>query len=474
MRNILVSATLASALSCASVPAPQPVTLPQADDPSIRAMAFSRDRATLWFAVGSERCEVRALAIDSKSERVAFPLDSCPTSITVLEDESLLLTDGARLGAWKRPDGSDVMPGSEIVAAAGASNYVTVRADKLVWKRGEIEKDLGPRDSVRGIRLLPVTGDLLAITRRAEGELIVRMTAAGANDVSPVFTAIDSFDVAPRGDEIVFSARRESGFDVAIASPDGTKLNWVAPDPADEVSVTWAPRGNKISYLMRGLDSTVVRTVHVPTAFQLTFDTPYMTVRGLAWESRAERFAMILDGPTASPHIDWIEYGGAKRETLVAPRYVVAREPEPMAFGSATALLLAPAAIRYGETLPLFVRLTDEPLSWSPDLRDLASLGGVILVVPPGAWGDGKRLTELLGALKWVDPGRIVVIDPAARLAAGSSGFTTGRTLLTLGTKQARGRFFSQRELPEGGSVVEAADWQGAMGYLRGEFKTKQ
>lgn len=474
MRNILVSTALACTLSCASGPAPQSVALPQPDDPPIRAMAFSRDRATLWFAVGSGRCDVRALAIEAKAQGIAFSLDFCPRSIMVLEDESLLLTDGTRFGAWRRPDGSVVMSGSEVVAAADSSNYVIVREGNVVWRRGEIETEVGPRESVRGLRLLPVTGDLLAIARRAEGELIVRLTAAGANDISPVFPAIDSVDVAPRGDEIVFSARRESGFDVAIASTDGTKLNWVAPDPADEVGVTWAPRGNKISYLIRRLDSTIVRTVHVPTAFQLTFDTPYMAVRGVAWESRAERFAMILDGPTASPHIDWIEYGGGKREALVAPRDVVAREPEPMAFGSATALLLAPAAIRYGEALPLFVRLTEDPLSWSPDLRDLASLGGGILVVPSGAWGDGSRLTELLNALKWVDAGKIVVIDPAARLAAGSSGFTTGRTLLTLGTKQAPGRVFSQRVLPEGGSVVEAADWQGAMNYLRGTFKTKQ
>ncbi|MCM2315035.1 MAG: hypothetical protein NDJ92_07785 [Thermoanaerobaculia bacterium] len=474
MRNIFVAAALASALSCVSVPAPQPVAVSRPDDPPITAAAFSRDRSTLWFAVGRGRCDVRALAIEAKTERVAFSLDSCPGSIIVLEDESLLLTDGTRFGAWRRPDGSEVMPASEVVAAADASNYVIARDGRLVWKRGALETEVGSRESVRELRLLRVTGDLLAITHRAEGELIVRMTAAGANDVSPVFTAIDSFDVAPRGDEIVFSARRESGFDVAIASLDGTKLNWVAPDPADEVVVTWAPRGNKISYLLRGLDSTVVRTVHVPTAFQLTFDTPYMAVRGIAWEPRAERFAMILDGPTASPHIDWIEYGGSRRETLVAARNLVVREPEPIAFGSSKALLLPPPAIRYGETLPLFVRLTDEPLSWSPDLQDLASLGGGILVVPAGAWGDGKTLADVLGALTWVDPGRIVVIDPPARLAAGTSGFTTGRTLLTLGTKQAPGRVFSLRELPEGGSAVEAADWQGAMVYLRGEFKTKR
>lgn len=474
MRTVLVSAALATALSCASVPAPPPEIQPSSIDQSISAIAFSRDRSTLWFTVGSKGCELRALSIDAKTERIVFPLDVCPRSITVLEDESLLLTDGTRFGVWKRPDGSDVMPGSGIVAAADASNHVSLRNGRLVWARGGAETDLGPRESLRAIRILPVAGDLIAIRGASDGERVVRISATGENDVSPAFPAVDSFDVAPRGDEIVFSARRESGFDVAIASTDGKTVNWVAPDPADEVGVTWAPRGNKVSFLIRGRDSTLVRSVHVPTAFQLTFDTPHMTVRGLAWESRAERFAMILDGPTASSHVDWIEYGGGRREALVAPRTIVASEPERVGFGPTTALLLPPATIRYGDKLPLFVRLTDEPLSWSPDLKDLAALGGGILLAPAGSWDEGSGLATVLSELKWVDPGEVVIIDPTASLASDAGGFTAGRTLLRLGTKQAPGRFFSQRELPDGGLAVEAEHWQGALEYLRGRVKTKR
>lgn len=474
MRTVLVSAALATLLSCASVPAPPPDIQPPSDDPSITAIAFSRDRSTLWFSAGNKKCEMRALSVDAKTERVAFPLDTCPRSITVLEDESLLLTDGAQAGAWKRPDGSDVMPGAMIVAAVDISNFVTLRNGRLIWTRGGTETDLGPRESLRAIRILPVAGDLIAIRSTADGERVVRITAAGENDVSPVFAAVDSVDVAPRGDEIVLSARRESGFDIAIASTDGKTVNWVAPDPADEVGVTWAPRGNKVSFLIRGLDSTLVRSVHVPTAFQLTFDMPHTTVRGLAWESRAERFAMILEGPTASPHVDWIEYGGGRREALVAPRAIVASEPERVAFGSAAALLLPPATIRYGDKLPLFVRLTDEPLSWSRDLKDVAMLGGGILLAPAGSWDEGKGLATVLSEFRWVDPDEVVVIDPSASLPANAGGFTAGRTLVRLGTKQAPGRFFSQRELPEGGLVVEAERWQGAMEYLRGRFKSKR
>ncbi|MGK2858171.1 MAG: hypothetical protein ACSLFQ_13295 [Thermoanaerobaculia bacterium] len=441
-------------------------------DSVITASAFSRDRSTLWYATGGARCEVRALSIEPMTERVAFTLDSCPTSVTVLEDESLLLTDGARLGAWRRPDGSDVMPDTLVVAAAGAMNYVRLSGDRFVWQRGEFQQEIGTLSSLRAIRILPVNGDLLAIRLSAESERIVRISLSGENDVSGEFAAIDSMDAAPRGDEIVFSARRENGFDVAIASTDGTTVNWVAPDRADEVGVTWAPRGNKISYRIRGVDSTLVRSVHVPTSFQLTFDVPHMSVREIAWDSRAERFAMILDGPTASPHIDWIEYGGGGRATLAAPRDVVAREPERVTFGPRSSLLLGPATVRYGEKLPLFIRLTEEPLAWQSDLRDLESFGGGILLLSAKLWGDGARLTALLDELKWVDPAAIVVVDLAGALASTGTGFTEGRTLVTLGTKRASDRFFSQRELPGGGSVVVAEDWRGAMEYLRGRFKT--
>ncbi len=473
MRNLVISLALTTALSCASVPAPTIASPHPAGDLSITALAFSRDRSTLWYTVGGEHCEVRALATDTRTERVAFRLDWCPTSITVIEDETLLLTDGVRLGAWKRPDGADLLPGVEVLAVTDVSNYVTARDEMIVWKRGRIETDLGPKSSIRRLRTIPVTGDLLAVKRTVEGERIVRITEAGENDVTPVFPSIESMDVAPRGDEIVFSARRENGFDVAIASPDGKTVNWVAPDRADEVGVTWAPRGNKVSFLMRGADSTLVRSVHVPTAFQLTFDTPAMRVRAIAWEPRAERFAMGLDGPAASPHIDWIEYAGTNRESLVAPRHVLKREPEGVAFGSGSALLLPPATIRYGERQPLFVRLTDEPLSWSSELLDLESLGGAILLVRATSWGAAP-LAALQNELKWVDPDAIVVIDSASSvLPKVADGLAKGQTLLTLGTKQASGRFFSQRELPAGGSAVTAENWQGAMKFLRERFKTK-
>ena len=62
--------------------------------------------------------------------------------------------------------------------------------------------------------------------------------------LTPPYRQIESFDVSLDRREIVFSAKRESNFDVGLVSLDGSQVNWIPEDPADEVSPRWAPRGN--------------------------------------------------------------------------------------------------------------------------------------------------------------------------------------------------------------------------------------
>jgi hypothetical protein len=279
--------------------------------------------------------------------------------------------------------------------------------------------------------------------------------------------------VAPRGDELVYSAARDGSFDVAISSADGKTVNWIPSDSADEVGVTWAPRGTKVSYLIRRPDSTLVRSVHVPTSFQLTFETPFETVRALAWDPRAERVAMILESPGISTHVDWIEYSGANRAALVQPARRLPGEPERVAFGGGSAILLPPRIVRYGEKLPLFVMLADEPLSWTEATSDLERLGGGILRVPVGGWEGGAPMATLLGELAWVEEDAIVVIAPDS----GESSLPAvgmGQTLLTTGTKPPGGPVFVESRLPSGAVTVSAGNWEAAMQYLRERFLPKR
>src|SRR5205807_8315221 len=97
---------------------------------------------------------------------------------------------------------------------------------------------------------------------------------AGETALTPQFTAIQSFDVSLERGEVAFSARRTDNFDIGLVSLDGSDVHWIPQDPADETDVQWAPRGNKISYVVHSRTGDLVRTVHIPTSLQLTVDFP--------------------------------------------------------------------------------------------------------------------------------------------------------------------------------------------------------
>ncbi|HEX6639532.1 MAG TPA: hypothetical protein VF215_00390, partial [Thermoanaerobaculia bacterium] len=90
--------------------------------------------------------------------------------------------------------------------------------------------------------------------------------------------AIDSLDVSESRGEVAFSAKPEKDFDIGLISTDGGDVHWMPRDPADEVAVQWAPRGNKISYVIRGSGGDFVRTLHIPTAFQFAVPFPNATI----------------------------------------------------------------------------------------------------------------------------------------------------------------------------------------------------
>ncbi|MFA6956564.1 MAG: hypothetical protein WC538_11900 [Thermoanaerobaculia bacterium] len=471
MRMIVLSLCTAWLVGCATLPpASQPMV--SAEELRISAAAYSRDGSTLWYVTGRETCELSAIALADRSTRSVLRLDWCPTRISPVDAESFVLTDGVRRGEWKRSDGTDVVAGS-VLAASSATNYVRVDGERLIWVRDSKHRDIGVAGVVTRPTIVPATGDLFAVIHGDDGEHIERMTADGASIVGAAFPKIDSFDVAPRGEELVFSAIRDGNFDVAIASTDGKKVNWVPSDRADEVAVTWAPRGNKVSFLIRRPDTTLVRSVHVPTSFQLTFETPLEKVRALAWEPRAERLAMILDGPVVPPHVDSIEYSGANRESLVQPGRKLVREPERIAFGAADAILIPPRTVRYGEKVPLFVTLSDEPLAWDDASRDLDALGGGMLRLRPGDWAEGAPLAQVVTGFPWAGADQVVVIVESFEPASASPVPGAGQTLITTGTKLRRGRFFNESRLPSGGVMITAETWAGAMEYLKGRFQPK-
>src|SRR5207244_6167203 len=88
---------------------------------------------------------------------------------------------------------------------------------------------------------------------------------AGETALTPQFTAIQSFDVSLERPEVAFSARRTDNFDIGLVSLDGSDMHSVPADPAADIDVQSAPRGNTISSTVRGKLSAAARTRHAPT-----------------------------------------------------------------------------------------------------------------------------------------------------------------------------------------------------------------
>jgi len=234
----------------------------------------------------------------------------------------------------------------------------------------------------------------------AAGKLVVN-----GKELTPQFKAIQSFDVSLDRREIVFSAKRADNFDIGLVSLDGSDVHWVPEDPSDETDPQWAPRGNKVSYIVHARAGDLIRTVHIPTSMQLSVDFPYATIRALAWDRPAERYSVVVSSPDASERIESMQYDGRARRTDVAPevRLDVAQEPV------AGALLLRPSAMRYGEKLPLVVWVSDPPFVWNDErgamMRKRRVACAIMRRAPDDAFWAAVR------AIPWIDMNHVSVRD---------------------------------------------------------------
>ncbi|HEX6097225.1 MAG TPA: hypothetical protein VF432_12930 [Thermoanaerobaculia bacterium] len=231
----------------------------------------------------------------------------------------------------------------------------------------------------------------------------------GDKPVTEAFAAIDSFDYLESRDEVVFSAKKESSFDIGLAAGDGSKTNWLPADAADELAVQWAPRGNKVSYIVRAKLGDVVRTLHIPTSFQYVVDFGNTaTIRSLTWDAAAERFTVAYSTLDASERTESIHYNGSARRTESGPQTKIAADLVP--FGS-EAFALRPRDVRYDEKLPAVVWVSDR-FTWSDAraalMRD-ARVASIVVTRAPDAefW---KKVRETA----WLDASKLYVVNGSA------------------------------------------------------------
>lgn len=404
-------AALALASSCVTVP--DPVTLHEEDRPvavpsTIHAVAFSTGGETLYLAAGASRCALNAMNVGTREVSTLRDLAFCPDRLTTFPDGSVLASSSALPASlWVGQDGSTLFEGRTILAALDSTHLLEHTSDGLVWMNGDMSVTI-QSPVLRAPRVV-AGGGLLSIEAVAEGDRLVRFDGPSATAISPTFEAIDSWDASPGGDEVVFSAKVETGFDIGLVSASGGEVTWVAPDPADERVVTWAPRGNKITYTFESFDATLVRSVHIPTSFQVVFDLPLTVVRHIGWEPRAERFAMVIESPASGSRIDWIGYQGDARDGLLKPADSVDGPVEALFWDAGSGVLLGPETVRYGQTKTTVVWIEErDPFAFRPEVARLRSEGIPVLVTVPGRVGD---LRSALGDLPWVSSSRLHVVD---------------------------------------------------------------
>jgi len=264
--------------------------------------------------------------------------------------------------------------------------------------------------------MTPIPADFRPLALTAPLSLPVRMTPPtaihvagnrilnGDKPLTPQFAAIDSFDVSQERGEVIFSAKRTASFDVGLVSTDGSDIHWVPEDPADEVGVQWAPYGNKVSYIVHTPSSDIVRTVHIPTSTKLSVDFPNASVHALRWDAAGERYAVVVSSPEASQRIESMTYAGKERRVDTPPAVRLDVQLEPLAGG----IVLRPPVLRYGQKLPLVVRVDPHPFEWSDLNAAIVHAAPVALAIvsrpPDAAWWKAAR------DVNWIDSSHPIVI----------------------------------------------------------------
>jgi hypothetical protein len=226
--------------------------------------------------------------------------------------------------------------------------------------------------------------------------------------LTEAFSAIDSYDYSESRDEVVFSARRDAGFDIGLVAGDGSKTNWVPADPADEIQVQWAPRGNKASYVVRAPLGDVVRTLHIPTSFQFAIDFGPATIYAVGWDPAGDKYAVAYSTIDQSDRVEVLKYDGTQRRVAVKPEQKIAADVLSFAPG---AYALRPQDLGYTEKVPVVVWVADR-FEWSDARASLMRNARVAVIVTRE---PGEVLWRAIEESPWLDASRAWVVGTSAR-----------------------------------------------------------
>lgn len=407
MRLLVSACVVLTACTAAQPPVTSPPSEEFARTSHLVAVTYSDDATIVAVRRSDDRCVAEVVDLAAKRAVRSIPLPGCPESLKALSPKQILAV-GAE-SRWLNPDSGEISEAGQIIDATSLNTFLERTGRTLAWNREGRRIDVG--GSLRAARLLRLSDAVLAIDPAAEGDRVIEIHADGSRRT--VFDAaggtIQSFDIDPKEKDIVVSSRRTGGFDVAVVSLATGKPNWVWPEAADEVDVTWAPRGNKVTYEVRAFGGTILRTVHVPTAAQLSIDLGESEVEALAWEPKAEHVALIVSQPTASSRLETVRYGGEARQVVLESSRNLELVTDRLMTGR-PATLFPPRQLRYGARYPVVVVRARSVFAWSDLVAALVGRGDVAVVVVDMQQNTGESLAAI-ERIAWADSQRRFVIS---------------------------------------------------------------
>jgi len=169
--------------------------------------------------------------------------------------------------------------------------------------------------------------------------------------------------------------------------------------------VQWAPRGNKISYVVRSVRGDFIRIVHIPTGTPLSLDFETAMIQAAAWDSKGEHIAVAYSTPDASDRVEVMQFRGGERRVAIEPRAKLDVAIEPIARG---AIAIRPRDVQYGEKLPVVVWIDSEPFAWSDARAELMRNARVACIVIREA---SDELWRAVNETAWLDRERMFVVE---------------------------------------------------------------
>ena len=271
--------------------------------------------------------------------------------------------------------------------------------------------ELSYEGGILGYKAAPRAESSVHIVKTASGVKL----ANGDKALTPQFLAIDSFDVSERRNEIVFSAKRDTNFDVGLVALEGSDIHWISSDPSDEVGVMWAANSNRINYILRTPNGDLLRTILVTTAGQSTIDFPNGRIVARAWHPNGERLAVAWESFDASQRVETMDYDGKDRHMSASPSARLSGFATEISNG---ALIVRPEEMHYNEKLPLVVWRTNDRNRWDDARAKLQRDARIAVAIvehdPDNAFWNDMRLHP------WIDLTRAYVVNAAAPAGATS------------------------------------------------------